>query len=66
MNQPTTVAAGLIAAGSNNSTTTTNTLVSSVFPGSAEIARTAVNPTTLGAFFEAANYIGAFSGTEMP
>lgn len=66
VNQPTTVAAGLIAAGSNNSTTTTNTLVSSVFPGSAEIARTAVNPTTLGAFFEAANYIGAFSGTETP
>ena len=66
MNQPTTVAASLINAGTNNSTTTTNTLVSSVFPGSAEIARTAVNPTTLGSFFEAANYIGAFSGTETP
>ena len=66
LNQPTTVAAGLINAGTNNSTTTLNTLASSVFPGTAETARPAVNPTTLGAFFSAANYIGAFSPTETP
>ncbi len=52
-----------IAAGANNSTSTPNTLAG-VFPGPNEIARTAVNPTTLGAFFSAGTYIGAFSPTE--
>jgi hypothetical protein len=64
LNQPTTVAAGLISAGANNSTTIANTLVSGFFPGSAETSRTAVNTTALGSFFTAANYIGAFSPTE--
>ena len=66
VNQPTTVAAALIAAGSNNTTTTTNTLASGIFPGSAETARPATSVTGLSPFFEAANYIGAFSGTETP
>jgi hypothetical protein len=37
-----------------------------VLPGATEIARnaTAVNPTTLGSFFTAGTYIGAFSATE--
>jgi hypothetical protein len=59
-------ASSIIAAGTNNSTTVANTLASGVFPGTAETARTAVDPTTLGAFFSAANYIGAFSPTETP
>ena len=58
------MAASLIAAGTNNSTTTANTLASGLFPGSAETARAAVNTTTLGSFFTAANYIGAFAPTE--
>ena len=52
-----------IAAGSNNSTATPNTLAG-VFPGPNENARTAVDPTTLGSFFTAGSYIGAFSPTE--
>jgi hypothetical protein len=52
-----------VANGANNSTTVANTLAG-VFPGSTELARTAVNPTTLGSFFQAANYIGAFSPSE--
>jgi trimeric autotransporter adhesin len=68
VNQPTTVAAGLITAGANNSTTTANTLGLAAAPataltnfvnGSAETTRTAVDPTTLGSFFSAAPYIGA-------
>jgi len=52
-----------IAAGSNNSTSTPNTLAG-VFPGPNEVARVAVNPTTLGSFFSAGAYIGAFSPAE--
>jgi hypothetical protein len=61
-------ASSIIAAGTNNSTTTTHTLGLAAAPatalanfvnGTAETTRTAVNPTTLGAFFSAAPYIGA-------
>jgi hypothetical protein len=51
-------ATAVINAGGNNSTTVPNTL-SGFVNGTTENARTAVNPTTLGAFFQAGNYIGA-------
>jgi len=60
------VATSRITAGANNSTTTANTLVSVVFPGANETARASVDPTTLGSFFTAASYIGAFSPAETP
>jgi len=56
-------AAALIAAGTNNSTTVPNTLTG-VLPGANELARTAVNASTIDPFFTATTYIGAFSGTE--
>jgi hypothetical protein len=58
-------AAGLtnINAGSNNSTAVSNSLTG-ILPGPVELGRPAVNTTTLGAFFQAANYVGAFSPTE--
>jgi trimeric autotransporter adhesin len=56
-------AAALVAAGANNSTAIGNSLTN-LMPGPAELARTAVNPTTVNSFFTAANYIGAFSPTE--
>lgn len=58
---------GFINAGANNSTAVTNTLqaaggaAAAFVNGSTEAARTAVNPTTLGAFFQAGAYIGAVS-----
>ncbi|MBL8557221.1 MAG: hypothetical protein JNM47_00755 [Hyphomonadaceae bacterium] len=58
------VTTGIInAAGANNSTNVPNSLTN-FMPGPAELARPAVNPTTLSPFFQAANYIGAFSPTE--
>lgn len=42
----------------------TSSLVASYFPGPAEQAMTTFNATTLSGFFEAANYVGAFSPTE--
>lgn len=53
----------IVNTGANNSTTTPSTLAG-VFPGATELARTAVNPTTLGSFFQPASYIGAFSPSE--
>jgi len=50
-------------AGNNNITTTANTLTG-VFPGANELARPAVNPTTVNPFFSAGSYVGAFSPTE--
>jgi uncharacterized membrane protein len=50
-------------AGNNNTTTTPNTLAG-VFPGANELAQTAVNPTTLGSFFQAGTYLGAFGPSE--
>ena len=55
--------AGYIAAGTNNTTTTPSSL-SGFMPGPNELARTPFNATSLGAFFTAANYVGAFSPTE--
>lgn len=60
---PSAASLAFITAGANNTTTTANTL-SGLLPGPVELARPALNPTTLGAFFTAANYIGAFSPTE--
>lgn len=53
----------LVNAGSNNRIAA-GSLVGGVFPGPVEQAVPARNPTTLGSFFTAANYIGAFSPTE--
>lgn len=53
----------IINAGDDNSTATPNTL-SGLLPGPNETSRTAVNPATVNSFFDAANYIGAFSSTE--
>jgi len=53
----------IINAGANNTTNVANTL-QGVLPGPTEIARTALNPATVNPFFDAANYIGAFSQTE--
>lgn len=53
----------LINGGTNNTTTTPSTL-NGFLPGANENAHAALNPTTLGAFFQAANYIGAFASTE--
>jgi uncharacterized membrane protein len=61
--QPDATVLGFINAGTNNTTTTTNTL-NGVLPGATETARTAVNPTTLGSFFTAGTYIGAFAPTD--
>jgi hypothetical protein len=52
-----------INAGTNNTTSTPSTL-NGFLPGPNETARTAFNATTLGAFFQTANYIGAFAPTE--
>ncbi|GGE42920.1 hypothetical protein GCM10011367_17030 [Marinicauda pacifica] len=49
-----------------NNVATTNTLADTYFPGPAELAVTPVDPTTLGSFFTAADYIGAFSPSESP
>ncbi|MBL8549606.1 MAG: hypothetical protein JNJ73_06455 [Hyphomonadaceae bacterium] len=57
------VATTIINAGANNSTATPTTL-NGLMPGSNEIARTAVNPTSVNSFFSTANYVGAFSPTE--
>ncbi len=54
--------AAVFNAGTNNSTATPDTLTSTFINGPTETARAAVNPTTLGTFFSAANYIGAVSG----
>lgn len=51
-----------IAAGTNNLITTST--LAGVFPGPTEVGATAINPTTLGSFFSAGTYIGAFSPTE--
>jgi hypothetical protein len=64
LNQPTTVAASLITGGTNNTTNVANTLVAGLLPGPTETARASVNPTTLGSFFTAGSYIGAFGPTE--
>ncbi len=56
-------AQAIVAAGSNNSTSVANTL-QGLLPGPTELARTAVNPATVNSFFDAATYVGAFSGSE--
>ncbi len=61
--QPSTASLAIINAGTNNTTTTASSL-SGLLPGPAELARTPFNATTLNPFFQAANYIGAFSPTE--
>ena len=58
-----TAAAARVAAGANNSTGVANSLTN-LIAGPAELARAAVNPTTLNAFFQPAAYIGAFAPTE--
>lgn len=60
---PDATSLGFINAGANNTTTVANSL-SGFLPGPTEIARPAFNVTTLGSFFQAVNYIGAFSPTE--
>jgi trimeric autotransporter adhesin len=60
---PAATTLGLINAGANNSVSVANSLTN-LMPGPTELARTAVNPTTLGAFFTAGSYIGAFSPSE--
>jgi hypothetical protein len=55
-----------VAADANNTTTTPNSLSSSIFPGPNELAITPFDATTLGPFFEAAPYVGAFSPSETP
>lgn len=60
---PDAASLAFINAGTNNTTTTANSLTG-FLPGPVESGRPAVNPTTLGSFFTAANYIGAFSPTE--
>jgi hypothetical protein len=57
------ITTGIIGAGTNNSTTIPNSLTN-FMPGPAELARTAVNPTTLSSSFATASYIGAFGPTE--
>ena len=57
------VAAAAFSAGSNNVSNVTSTLSASLLPGPNELARTALSPTGVNAFFEAANYVGAFSAT---
>ncbi|MEE2691807.1 MAG: hypothetical protein VX640_09740 [Pseudomonadota bacterium] len=54
-------------AGANNIQNTADSLVG-VFPGPNESAPaiTAINPTSLGAFFTAANYVGAFGPSDTP
>jgi hypothetical protein len=56
-------AAGAIAADANN-VETASSLAARVFPGPVETGVTPFDATTLGAFFEAAPYIGAFGPTE--
>ncbi len=58
-----TAAANLVNAGANNSTGVVNSLTN-LMPGPAELARAAVNPTTVNPFFQPASYVGAFSPTE--
>jgi hypothetical protein len=55
------VAAAAFAAGSNNVSGVATTLSASLLPGPNETGRTALNPTGVNAFFEAASYLGAFS-----
>jgi hypothetical protein len=55
------VAAAAFAAGSNNVSGVATTLSASLLPGPNEAGRSAVNPTGVNAFFEAASYLGAFS-----
>lgn len=50
-------------AGANNRLNAASTL-SGIIPGPNETATPAINPTTLGAFFTAANYVGAFGGSD--
>ncbi|HCR65127.1 MAG TPA: hypothetical protein DIW38_01250, partial [Oceanicaulis sp.] len=57
------VPAAAVAADPNN-VVGANSLASRLFPGPVEQGVTAVDPTTLGSFFEAASYAGAFSPSE--
>jgi len=52
------------AAGNTNNKIGGSSLTGGMFPGPAEQAMTAVNPSTLSGFFDAANYVGAFAPTE--
>ncbi|MBI1187828.1 MAG: hypothetical protein GC206_10965, partial [Alphaproteobacteria bacterium] len=58
-----TAAQTIIDAGANNSTNVPSTL-QGVLSGPNEQARTAVNPATVNAFFDATDYIGAFADGE--
>lgn len=60
---PDATSLGFVNAGANNSTNVASSLTG-LLPGPVELGRTAVNTTTLGAFFQSANYVGAFSPTE--
>ncbi len=57
--------AAVFNAGTNN-VVGGSSLVADYFPGPQEQAMTPFNATSLSAFFDAANYVGAFSPTETP
>lgn len=59
----TPTATGSVAADANN-IETPNSLAARFFPGPAETAVTPFDVTTLGSFFQAAPYVGAFGPTE--
>lgn len=62
-NSDTPTATAAVAADANNMQGASS-LASRVFPGPNEALVTPFNVTSLGSFFQAANYIGAFSPTE--
>ena len=55
------VAAAAFSAGSNNVSAVATSLSASLLPGPNELARTATNPAPINSFFEATDYVGAFS-----